>query len=115
KLARPGGNATGFMTVEHSMGAKWLELLKQVAPNVTRAAVIRDPASPSGIGQFGAIQTVAPSLGVEVNPVNVRDASEIERDVAAFARASNDGLIVTSGPLPSRHRDLIIALAARHS
>jgi putative ABC transport system substrate-binding protein len=114
KLARPGGNATGFMTVEHSMGAKWLELLKQVAPNVKRAAVIRDSASPSGIGQFGAIQTVAPSLGVDVNPVNVRDASEIERDVAAFARSSNSGLIVTASALAQGHRELIITLAARH-
>src|SRR5262245_48035313 len=96
-LARPGGNATGFMTVEHSMGGKWLELLKQIVPSMTRAAVLRDPAIPSGIGQFGAIQTVAPALGVEVNPVNVRDASEIERAVAAFARSSNGGLIVTAG------------------
>jgi ABC-type uncharacterized transport system substrate-binding protein len=114
KLARPGGNATGFMTVEHSMGAKWLELLKQVAPNVRRAAVIRDSASPSGIGQFGAIQTVAPSLGVDVNPVNVRDASEIERDVAAVAHSSNSGLIVTASALAQGHRELIITLAARH-
>ena len=114
KLARPGGNATGFMTVEHSMGAKWLELLKQVAPNVKRAAIIRDSASPSGIGQFGAIQTVAPSLGVEVNPVNVRDAGEIERAVAAFARAPNGGLIVASGGSSQLHRGLIVTLAARH-
>jgi putative tryptophan/tyrosine transport system substrate-binding protein len=92
-LGRPGGNATGFMTVEHSMGGKWLELLKQIASSVTRAAVIRDATTPSGIGQFGAIQTVAPSLGVEVRPVNVRDATEIARDVAAFTRAPNGGLI----------------------
>ena len=113
-LARPGGNATGFMTVEHSMGGKWLELLKQIAPGVTRAAVFRDPASPSGIGQFGAIQTVAPSLGVEVSPVNVREASEIERAITAFARASNGGLIVTASGGAAVHRDLIVALAARH-
>jgi putative ABC transport system substrate-binding protein len=113
-LARPGGNATGFMTVEHSMGGKWLELLKQIAPSATRAAVFRDPANPSGIGQFGAIQTVAPSLGVEVSPVNVRDAGEIERAVAAFARAPNGGLIVAAGAAAQRHRDLIVTLAARH-
>ena len=113
-LARPGGNATGFLSVEYSMGGKWLELLKQIAPGVTRAAVIRDPTTPSGIGQFGAIQTVAPSLGVEVKPVNVRDAGEIERTVTAFARSPNGGLIVTSGAWAIRHRDLIIALAARH-
>jgi putative ABC transport system substrate-binding protein len=114
RLARPGGNATGFMTVEHSLGAKWLELLKQIAPNVTRAAVIRDPAIPSGIGQFGAIQTVAPSLGVDVNPVNARDANAIERDVAAFARSSNGGLIVTASAVAQSHRQLIITLMARH-
>jgi putative tryptophan/tyrosine transport system substrate-binding protein len=114
-LGRPGGNATGFMTVEHSMGAKWLELLKQIAPSVTRAAVIRDPTIPSGIGQFGAIQTVAPSLGVEVNPVNVRDAGEIERALAAFVRSSNGGLIVTASAVAQRHRELIITLAARHN
>src|SRR6266540_448954 len=95
-LARPGGNATGFLMYEYGIAAKWLELLKQIAPGMTRAAVFRDPAIPAGIGQFGAIQSVAPSLGVEVNPVNVRDAPEIERAVAAFARSSNGGLIVTS-------------------
>ncbi len=113
-LARPGGNATGFMTVEHSMGGKWLELLKQIAPSVTRAAVVRDATVPSGIGQFGAIQTVAPSLGVEVKPVNVRDAGEIERTVVAFARSSNGGLIITASALASRHRELLTTLAARH-
>jgi putative ABC transport system substrate-binding protein len=113
-LARPGGNATGFVSVEHSMGGKWLELLKQIAPSVTRAAVFRSPAIPSGIGQFGAIQTVAPSLGVEVNPINVRDASEIESTVAAFARSSNGGLIATASALANVHRDLIVTLAARH-
>ena len=95
-LARPGGNATGFMSFEYSMGGKWLELLKQIAPGVTRAAVLRDPTKATGTSQFGAIQAVAPSLRVEVNPVNMRDAGEIERAVAAFARAPNGGLIVTA-------------------
>jgi putative ABC transport system substrate-binding protein len=113
-LARPGGNATGFMQFEYDLSGKWLELLKQIAPNVTRAAVIRDPALPSGIGQFAVIQSVAPSVGVEVRPVSVRDAAEIERAVAAFARSPNSGLIVTSSALTVRHRELIIALAARH-
>ena len=113
-LARPGGNATGFMTFEYSMSGKWLELLKQIAPGVTRAAVLRDATQGSGTGQFAAIQAVAPSLRVEVNPVNMRDAGEIERAVAAFARAPNGGLIVTSGGLGTLHRDLIITLAARH-
>ena len=101
-LARPGGNATGFMNFEYSLSGKWLELLKEIAPGVTRVAVLRDPAIPSGTGQFGAIQAVAPSLGVEVSPVNVRDAGEIERAVAAFARAPNGGLIVTASPLATR-------------
>jgi putative ABC transport system substrate-binding protein len=113
-LARPGGNATGFMTFEYSMGGKWLELLKQIEPRVTRAAVIRDPAIPTGLGQFGAIQTMAQSLGLEVNPINVRDASEIERAVVVFARVSNSGLIVTASALAQRHRDLIVTLAAQH-
>jgi putative ABC transport system substrate-binding protein len=113
-LARPGGNATGFTTADFGMSAKWLELLKQIAPHVTRAAVIRDPAITAGIGEFGSIQSVAPSLGVEVSPVNVRDASEIERGIAAFARSSNGGLIVTSSALAIVHRNLIITLAARH-
>ena len=113
-LARPGGNATGFTNFEYGLSAKWLELLKQIAPGVTRAAVLRDPTAAAGIGQFGAIQTAAPSLGVEVNPVNVRDAAEIERAIIAFARASNGGLIVPGSALAGLHRDLIIALAARH-
>jgi ABC-type uncharacterized transport system substrate-binding protein len=113
-LARPGGNVTGFMTVEHSMGAKLLELLKQIAPSMTRAAVIRDAANPSGLGQFSAVQTVAPSLGVEVKPVNVRDADEIERTVAVFARSPNGGLIVTATARAQHHREFLIALAARH-
>jgi ABC-type uncharacterized transport system substrate-binding protein len=114
RLARPGGNATGFMDVEHSMGGKWLELLKHIVPSVTRAAIIRDHTIPSGIGQFGSIQTVAPSLGVEVNPVNAREASEIESTITAFARSSNGGLIVTASAAARRHRELIITLAARH-
>ena len=112
-LGRPGGNATGFMSFEYSMGGKWLELLKQIAPGVMRVAVLRDAASPSGNVQFGVIQAVAPSLRVEVTPVNMRDADEIERFLAAFARAPSGGLIVTaSGPAYS-YRDLIITLAAR--
>ena len=99
---------------EYGISGKWLELLKEIAPGVTRAAVLRDPAIAAGIGQFGAIQSVAPSLGVEVSPVNVRDAGEIERAVAAFARSSNGGLIVTGSALAAVHRDLIITLAARH-
>jgi putative ABC transport system substrate-binding protein len=113
-LARPGGNATGFLAFEYSLSGKWLELLKQIAPGVTRVAVLRDPAITAGIGQFGAIQTVAPSLGVEVNPVNVRDATEIERAVAVFARSPNGGLILTASGLATLHRDLIVTLAARH-
>ena len=113
-LARPGGNATGFISFEYSLAGKWLELLKEIAPRVTRAAVLRDAAVASGIGQFGAIQSVAPSFGVELSPVNVRDAAEIERAVAAFARSPNGCLIVTAGPSANRHRDLIITLAARH-
>ena len=96
------------------MSGKWLELLKEIAPGVTRAAVLRDPAIPAGIGQFAVIQSVAPSLGVEVSPINVRDAGEIERAVAAFARSSNGGLIVTASALARAHRELIVALAARH-
>jgi putative ABC transport system substrate-binding protein len=113
-LAQPGGNATGFMQFEYDLSGKWLELLKQIVPSVKRAAVLRDPALTSGVGQFAVIQSVAPSLGVEVRPVNVRDANEIERAVAAFARAPNGGLIVTSSALAVRHRDLIIGLAAQH-
>jgi putative tryptophan/tyrosine transport system substrate-binding protein len=113
-LARPGGNATGFMAFEYSIGGKWLELLKQIAPGVTRAPILRDPTQPAGTGQFGAIQAAAPSLRVEVNPVDVRDAGEIERAVAAFARAPNGGLIVTASAAATLHRDLIITLAARH-
>jgi putative ABC transport system substrate-binding protein len=113
-LSRPGGNATGFMQFEYSLSGKWLELLKQIAPGVTRAAVLRDSALTSGVGQFAVIQSVAPSVGVEVSPVNMRDAGEIDRAVAAFARSPNAGLVVTSSALAVRHRELIIALAARH-
>src|SRR6187455_2145425 len=109
-LARPGGNATGFLLFEYGLSGKWLELLKEIAPRMTRAAVLRDPAIASGIGQFGAIQAVAPSLGVELSPVDVRDALEIERAVAAFAGAPNGGLIVTGSPVATSHRDLIITL-----
>jgi putative tryptophan/tyrosine transport system substrate-binding protein len=113
-LARPGGNATGFMTTEYGTAGKWLELLKQIAPGVVRAAVLRNPATPTGPAQFGVIQAVAPSLKVEVNPVDMRDAGEIERAIAAFARSPNGGLIVTAGAGAQLHRDLIITLAARH-
>jgi putative ABC transport system substrate-binding protein len=113
-LARPGGNATGFIQFEYGLSGKWLELLKEIAPRVTRAAVLRDPAIFAGTGQFGAIQAVAPSLGLEASPVNVRDAPEIERAVSAFARSPNGGLIVTGSALVVLHRDLIVMLAARH-
>jgi putative tryptophan/tyrosine transport system substrate-binding protein len=113
-LARPGGNATGFLMFEYGLSGKWLELLKQVAPGVTRAAVLRDAAIASGIGQFAAVQAVAPSLGVELSPVDARDVPEIERAVAAFASSGNGGLIVTPSPVANRHRDLIATLAARH-
>jgi putative ABC transport system substrate-binding protein len=111
-LARPSGNITGFLLFEYSLGGKWLELLKQIAPNVTRAAVFRDTGNPSGNAQFGAIQAVAPSRGIEVSPINMRDASEIERAAAAFARSANGGLIVTGSALATVHRNLIIELAA---
>ena len=113
-LARPGGNITGFMTAEYSTAGKWLELLKQVSPSVTRAAILRDPHVPSGLGQFSAIQTAAVSLHVEVSPVNVRDISEIEHDIAAFARSPNGGLIVTGSSLAQQQRNSIVSLAARH-
>jgi putative ABC transport system substrate-binding protein len=111
-LARPGGNATGFVSFEYGMSAKLLQLLKEIAPNVTRAGIIRDPALASGPAQFAAIQSMAPSLGMEVSPINVRDASEIERAIAAFARA-NSGLVVIGSAVVAFHRHRIIALAAR--
>jgi putative ABC transport system substrate-binding protein len=113
-LAQPGGNITGFTLFEFGVSGKWLELLKEVAPRVTRVGVLRDPALASGGGQLGAIQSVAPSFRVEVNPVNVRDAAEIERGITAFARSANGGLIVTGSTLATVHRDLIVTLAARH-
>jgi putative ABC transport system substrate-binding protein len=112
-LARPGGNATGFTVFEYGVSGKWLELLKQLAPNLTRAAVLRDPTIASGIGQFAAVQAVAPSLGMDLSSVDVRDAAEIERAITTFARSSNGGLIVTASALATSHRDLIIALADR--
>jgi putative ABC transport system substrate-binding protein len=113
-LARPGGNATGFTSFEYGIGGKWLELLKEIGPGLTQAAVIRDPAISAGLGQWGAIQSAAPSLGLEVIPVNVRDANEIERGIAAFARKSNGGLVVSGSARVVAHRNLVIALAARH-
>jgi putative ABC transport system substrate-binding protein len=113
-LARPGANATGFTAFEYGLSGKWLELLKQIAPGVTRAAVLRDPGIASGIGQFAALQAVAPSLGVELTPLDVRDAGEIERSIATFVRVPNSGLIVTASPAATRHSTLIVALAARH-
>jgi putative tryptophan/tyrosine transport system substrate-binding protein len=113
-LARPGGNATGFTNFEYGISGKWLELLEQIAPGVTRVAVLRDPAIAGGVGQLGAIQGAAPSLGVEVSPVGVRDAGEIERAVEAFARGSNGGVIVLTTALTLVHRELITTLAARH-
>jgi putative ABC transport system substrate-binding protein len=113
-LARPAGNATGFTSFEYSISAKWLELLKQIAPNVTRVAVLRDAATSSGIGQFAVIQGAAPSFGVELRPVDGGEAGEIERALTTFARSSNGGLIVTSSPSTAAHRVLIVALAARH-
>src|SRR5262245_49582802 len=113
-LARPGGNATGFLAYEYSLSAKWLELLMQIAPSVKRAAILRDTDSPAGNAQFSVIQSVAAALRVEVTPINLRDAGEIERAVAAFARSANDGLIVTGSPSATAHRNLLITLAARH-
>ncbi len=114
-LARPGGNITGFTSFDYSMSAKWLELLKQIAPGVMRAAVIRDPATSTGVGMFGAIQSVAPLVGVQASPVGVHDAGEIERVITAFARTPNGGLIVTGRALTALHRDLIITLADRYN
>src|SRR3974390_3134556 len=113
-LARPGGNITGFAPFEYSMSGKWLQLLKEIAPGVTRVAVFRDPSVAAGPGQFAVIQAAAPSLGVELRPFAVRDEGEIERALALFAQSPNSGLIVTGGPQAASHRDLIIALAARH-
>jgi putative ABC transport system substrate-binding protein len=113
-MARPGGNATGFIQFEYSLSGKWLELLKEIAPGVTRVAVLRDPAITAGVGQFAVIQSVASPVGLEVSPVNLRDADEIERGVTTFARFPNGGLIVTASALSLVHSQLIITLAARH-
>jgi ABC-type uncharacterized transport system substrate-binding protein len=113
-LARPGGNATGFTPFEYSVAGKWLELLREIAPQVTRAVVLRDSTIAAGPGQFGAMQALAVSLGVELRPINVRDADEIERSITAFAQGPNSGMIVTGSPAAAAKRDLIVALAARH-
>jgi putative ABC transport system substrate-binding protein len=113
-LARPGGNATGFTLFEYGTSGKWLEVLKEIAPGVTRAAVLRDATIPQGTGQFGAIQSVAPSFGVELRPIDVHDAGEIERALAMFSQSPNGGLIVTASGLANVHRELIVALAARY-
>src|SRR5262245_20915230 len=113
-LARPGGNVTGFMTTEYTVGGKWLELLKEIAPSVTHLAVLRDPTQGSGTSQFAVIQALAPSFRVQVNPVSTREAAEIDRSVAALARSPNGGLIVTAGAASVVHRDLIIGLAAQY-
>jgi putative ABC transport system substrate-binding protein len=113
-MAHPGGNATGFLQFEYTLSGKWLELLKQIAPWVTRGAVLRDPDLSGGIGQFAVIQSVAPVLGIEVSAIGLRDPNEIERAIGAFARAPNGGLVVTASALSIVRRDLIIALAARH-
>ena len=113
-MARPGGNATGFVQFEYGLSGKWLELLKQITPGVTRVAVLRDPNIASGIGQFAIIQSAASSLGVETSAINVRDTGEIERAVAAFARSPNGGLILTASALAAAHGELIVALAAQH-
>jgi putative ABC transport system substrate-binding protein len=113
-LAQPGGNATGFMMFEYSLSAKWLELLKEIAPGVTRAGVLRDPTITAGIGQFSVIQSVAPSVGVDVSAINLRDGAETERAVTAFARKPNGGLILTASGLAAIHRDLVVSLAARY-
>jgi putative ABC transport system substrate-binding protein len=113
-LARPGGNTTGFLLFEYSLSGKWLELLKQIAPSMKQAAVLRDTNNPAGNAQFGAIQAVAPSLGVEVRPFNMRDAGDIERAITAFAGTENGGLVVTGSPSGTVHRDLIVSLTARN-
>jgi putative ABC transport system substrate-binding protein len=113
-LARPGGNTTGFLMFEYGQSGKWLEVLKEIAPGVKRVAVLRDPTIASGIGQLGAIQSAAPSLGMEASPVNVRDVGEIERNISALAHSPNGGVVVTASPAASRHRGLIVTLTARH-
>ena len=112
-MARPLGNATGFALFEFEIQREWIELLKEIAPHVTRSAVLLDPTNPTGFGQLGAIQSMAPSLGVQISPVSIRDKAEIERGLATFARGSNDGMIVLPGPQTVTHREIIITLAAR--
>jgi putative tryptophan/tyrosine transport system substrate-binding protein len=114
-LARPGGNATGFVLFEYALVGKWVELLKQIAPTVTRVAVLRDAASPAGIGQFAVIQSVAPSIGVDASLINIRDAGQIEQDVTRFASSPNGGLILTPSALAVVHQNLVVALAAQHN
>ena len=113
-LARPGGNATGFVLLDYALTAKWMELLKEIAPTVTRVAVLRDPELTSGIGQFAVIQYVAPSFGMEVSAISIREAGEIEKDIAKFASSPNGGLILTASALSVVHRDLVVGLAAKH-
>ena len=113
-LAQPGGNVTGFMQFEYNLSGKWLELLKEIAPSVTRAVVLRDPDVSAGVGQFAVIQAVAPATGIDVRPINLHEAAEIERGVAAFARVANGGLVVTASPWTTTHRELIARLAARN-
>jgi ABC-type uncharacterized transport system substrate-binding protein len=113
-MAQPGGNATGFMMFDYNLAGKWVEQLKQLVPGIKRAAVLRDPNLPAGIGQFAVIQAVAPSIGVDVTPISLRDADEMEQAVAKFVRAPNGGLILTAGPTSVVNRDRIIALAARY-
>jgi putative ABC transport system substrate-binding protein len=113
-LSRPGGSATGFVQFEYNLSGKWLELLKQIAPDVTNVAGLWDPTIVAGVGQFAVIQSVAPSLGVELRAINVRNAAEIERGIAAFVRRANSGMIVTASALAIIHRDLIVSLAARY-
>jgi putative tryptophan/tyrosine transport system substrate-binding protein len=113
-LSKPGGNATGFSQFDYGLAGKWLELLKEIAPGVTRAAVLREPGLTAAVAQFAALQAVAPALRVELVPLNVRDRAEIERTVAAFARAPTDGMVVTSGPLVALHREAIVTVAAKH-
>ena len=114
-MSRPGGNATGFTNFEYGMGAKWLELLKQIAPNVARAAIIRDPTITAGIGQWGAVQAVAPSLGIDVVPVNIHESGEVERALGSLAASPNGGLVVTGSGLAIVNRELIVTLAGRHN
>jgi ABC-type uncharacterized transport system substrate-binding protein len=114
RLSHPGGNATGFMQFEYSLSGKWLELLKQIAPNVTRVAVLRDPRITAGIGQLAVIQSVAPSVGVEVSPINFGEVMQIERDISDFAREPNGGMVVTASAFAATHREQIVALAAKY-